>query len=177
MNEKELISGFSIFSGVSEDHVSKIAEHVEVLNFNPGETIFQEGAKASRVYGVIDGEVELIIVAKESILKTDVRYEEYTHSTTETVERDIVVDSIGSGEILGWSALTPEGRYTSKAVCSEPTRVFAIPADNLRTFFEEHPQVGYPFMERLVEIISKRLTNRTDCLIDAWSEAFNINRI
>lgn len=177
MNEKELISGFSIFSGVSQDNLSEIAKHAEVMDFNPGEAIFLEGVEASKVYGVLDGEVELILVAKDSILKTDVQYEEYTHSKMETIERDIVVDSIGPGELLGWSALTPDGHYTSKAICVEPTRVFALPADSLREFFVKYPQVGYPFMERLAGIISKRLTNRTDRLIDAWSEAFNVNRI
>jgi CRP-like cAMP-binding protein len=177
MKEKELIAGFSIFSGVSQDRLSEIAEHVEVLSYNPQEAIFQEGVKASKIYGVISGEVELVLVAKDSILKTDVQYEEYTHSRTETVERDIVIDSVGSGELLGWSALIPDGTYTSKAVCGEPTRVVAIPADNLRAFFEKYPDVGYPFMEGIVEIISQRLTNRTDRLIDAWSEAFNVNRI
>jgi CRP-like cAMP-binding protein len=177
MNEKEIISGFSIFSGASQDHLSELAKHVELQSFESGETIFREGADAAKVYGLLDGEVDLILVAKDSVLKTDVQYEEYTRSKTETIERDIVVDSIGQGEIFGWSAITPEGHYTSKAVCVKPTRVFALPADSLRAFFNKYPQVGYPFMEQIVEIISKRLTNRTDILIDAWSEAFNVNRI
>jgi CRP-like cAMP-binding protein len=177
MDEKECISGFSIFAGASPEHLEEIAKHVALLHFDSGETIFQEGAKASRVYGLLDGEVELILVAKDSVLKTDVQYEEYARSKTETVERDIIVDSIGPGEIFGWSAFSPEGRYTSKAVCVEPSRVFALPADNLRVLFNKYPQVGYPFMERLLEIIAKRLTNRTDRLIEVWSEAFNGNRI
>ena len=177
MDEKECISGFSIFAGASPEHLAKIAKHVVVLNFDAGGTIFQEGAKASRVYGLLDGEVELILVAKDSVLKTDVQYEEYARSKTETVERDIVVDAIGPGEIFGWSAFSPDGHYTAKAVCVKPTRVFAIPADSLRALFDTYPQVGYPFMERLVEIIAKRLTNRTDRLIEVWSEAFNGNRI
>ncbi len=177
MDEKGLISGFSIFSGASQDHLSAIAKHVEVLKFHSGETIFHEGTKGSKFYGVLEGEVELVLVAKDNVLKTDVQYEEYARSRTETVERNIVVDSIGPGEIFGWSAFTPEGRYTSKAVCVGPTRVFALSAANLRAFFSDHPQMGYPFMERLVDIISKRLTNRTDRLIEVWSEAFNINRI
>ncbi len=177
MDERELISGFTIFSGASKDHLSEIAKYVEVMTFDSGETIFQEGEKASKIYGLLEGEVELVLVSKDNVLKTDVRYEEYARTRTETIERDIAVDSVGPGEIFGWSAFSPDGRYTSKAVCSEATRVFALPAKTLRAFFDKHPSLGYPFMERLVETISKRLTNRTDRLIEAWSEAFNVNRI
>jgi CRP-like cAMP-binding protein len=177
MDELKLISGFSIFSGPLQDLLPEISKYVEMLDFSSGEVIFGEGEEASKVYGLIEGEVELVLVAKDDIIKTDVRYEEYTRSKTETVERDIVVDSIGAGDIFGWSALTAGGHYTSKAICVEPTRVFALPADSLRAFFAKHPQAGYPFMERLVEVISQRLANRTKSLIEVWSEAFNVNRI
>jgi CRP/FNR family transcriptional regulator, cyclic AMP receptor protein len=177
MVEKDLISGFSIFSGVSQDHLSEIAQCTEVQEFDSGETIFKDGEEASSIYGVLNGEVELSLVVRDKILKTDIRFEEYSRTQIETIERDIVVDSIGSGEIFGWSALTSSGRFTSTAICAEPTKVFSLSADTLKSIFNQHPQVGYPFMERLVETISNRLTNRTDRLIEGWSQAFNVDRI
>ncbi len=177
MGDSELISSFAIFSGISESHLSQIARQVEVLEHAPGDMIFQEGDEASHLYGVIDGEVELILVVKDEDLITDVQFEEYARVKTETREREIIVDSIGRGEIFGWSALTSSGRFTSKAVCSMSTKLFALPAESLRAFFTQNPQVGYPFMERLADIIAKRLANRTDRLLDGWSEAFNVNRI
>lgn len=177
MVEKELFSDFSIFAGVSQDHLAEIAQISELLEFDSGETIFTGGEEASKVYGVINGEVELSLVVKDKILKTDIQFEEYSRTQIETIERDIVVDSVGSGEIFGWSALTSSGRFTSTAKCAGPTKVFCLPADTLRSFFAENPQVGYPFMEQLAEIISNRLVNRTDKLIEGWSEAFNVDRV
>lgn len=177
MVEKELFSNFSIFASVSQDHLAEIAQFSEVLEFDSGETIFTDGDEASTIYGVINGEVELSLVVKDKLLKTDIRFEEYSRTQIETIERDIVVDAVVSGEIFGWSALTSSGRFTSTAKCAEPTRVFSLQADTLKSFFTQYPQVGYPFMERLAEIISNRLVNRTDKLIEGWSQAFNVDRI
>jgi CRP-like cAMP-binding protein len=177
MDGPELMSNFPIFSGVSRNHLFEIGQYLETLECHSGETVFREGEKASKLYGVLSGEVELLLVAKDKIMNTDVRFEDYTRTETEIIEREIVVDSVESGEIFGWSSLTPSGQFTSKAVCVEPTKLFALSATNLRGFFNHHPQIGYLFMERLTEIISNRLTNRTEKLIESWCQAFNVNRI
>lgn len=177
MGTPELIADFSIFSDFSRNNLLEIAQYLEVLEFNADDTVFREKEKADKFYVVLSGEVELRLIASDQILKADVHFEDYTRTKTEIVEREIAVDSIEPGEIFGWSALTPAGNFTSKAVCVEPTKVFAFPAGTLRNFFIQHPEVGYPFMERLAEIISNRLTNRTNKLIEGWSEAFNVNHI
>jgi CRP-like cAMP-binding protein len=177
MDTNEMISRLAIFSGIEQSHLAEIGQYTEVLEFDSGRTIFQDREKADTIYGVLNGEVELVLVVRDEILKTDVQFEEYARTQTDTVEREIIIDAIGPGEIFGWSALTPAGQYTSKAVCAEPTKVCALPADKVRSFFQQHSDVGYIFMERLAEIISQRLANRTDKLLDGWSEAFNVNRI
>lgn len=177
MGTNEMISSLAIFSGIEQSHLAEIDQYAEVLEFDSNRTIFQDGERADTIYGVLSGEVELVLVARDEILKTDVQFEEYARTQTNTVEREIIIDAIGPGEIFGWSALTPAGQYTSKAVCAEPTKVVALSADKVRSFFQQHSDVGYVFMERLAEIISQRLANRTDKLLEGWSEAFNVNRI
>lgn len=177
MGAPELIADFSIFSGFSRNNLLEISQYIEVLDFDAGATVFREGEKAAQVYGVLAGEVKLLLVVKDHILKTDVHFEDYARTRTEIIEREIAVDSIEPGDIFGWSALIPSGTFTSKAACIEPTKVFALPASVLRDFFIQYPQVGYPCMERLAEIISNRLTARTDKLLEGWSEAFNVNHI
>ncbi len=177
MSNLGLLSGFPIFSSISESHLQEISQQLELHEFNPGETVFLEGDAATHLYGVLSGEVELVLVSEDKVVKTDVQFEEYTHSETKTIKREIVVDLVGEGDVFGWSAMTPAGKFTSKAVCARPTRLFSLPAKSLKTFFTQQPQIGYPFMERLAGIISRRFANRTDKLIEGWVEAFEVNRI
>jgi len=177
MIEKDLFKYVSIFSDIPQEHLSEISQWSKVLEFDSDETIFQNGEIAFDLYGVVDGEVELSLVVKDKILKTDIHYEESIQTHIETIEKDIIVDSIASGEILGWSALIEPGQYTTTAKCSKSTRIISLPADKLKAIFVKNPQIGYVFMGRLSEIISQRLRHRTDKLIESWSQAFDVDRV
>ncbi len=92
-------------------------------------------------------------------------------------ENDIIVESIETSEIFGWSAFVNPRLYTSTAKCSKPARLISLPADKLKSIFAKNPQIGYVFMEQMFQIISQRLRNRTDKLIESWNQAFDVNRI
>jgi len=177
MLEKELFKGFSFFSDIPQEHLLEIAQWGKVLEFDLNEIIFHDGENAFDLYGVVDGEVELSLVVTDKLLKTDIQYEESIRTHIETIEKDIIVDSIEPGEIFGWSALIKPRLFTTTAKCSKSARIISLPADKFKAAFDKNPQVGLVFMERLAEIISQRLKNRTDKLIEGWSQAFDVNRI
>ena len=60
---------------------------------------------------------------------------------------------------------------------TEASRVIAIPAVEVKTMMEEDHSLGYVIMTKLSNIISKRLKNRTDKLIETWVEAFDADKI
>jgi CRP-like cAMP-binding protein len=175
--EKDLLKGFQVFSDIPQEHLSEISQLGKVSEFDLNQTIFQDGEKAFDLYGVVDGEVELSIAVRDKISKTDIQYEEYIQTRIETIENDIIVDSIEPGEIFGWSALINPKLFTTTAKCSKPAMIFSLPADKLKSIFDKNTQLGYVFMEQLSEIISQRLRARTDSLIEGWSLAFDVNRI
>lgn len=177
MLDNEQLAEFFIFSEIPKEEISELAKCGELLECDSNEIIFQEGETALNLYGVLDGEVELSILFKDKILKKDIQYEESIVTRIETLEKNIVIDSIKPGEIFGWSALINPRLFSSTAKCSKPTRVFSLPATDLKVMFDKNPQVGYSFIKRLAEIISKRLRDRTNKLIEIWSETFEVGRI
>ncbi len=177
MVTNDLVKRFSVFSKVSEEMISQVAKCCEVLEFDSRQRIFGEGDIATAVYGVLDGEVELSIMVRDRILKTKIKYEESLQSRIETIEKNIVVDSISAGEIFGWSAMIEPGVLTSTAICSAPSRLLALPSRDLKTLFYDDVHLGYYFMEQLVQIVSNRLRNRTRRLIESWGQAFAVNKI
>ncbi len=177
MSGNELLKGFSVFSATSDEKQLEIARLGDVMTFSAGEIICQEGDAAQNLYGVLDGEVELSLIVRDKILRADIQYEEAIQRHFETHERDIVVDTVEPGEVFGWSALIKPNVLTSTARCSKPTRILSLPATDLAALFRRDYEVGFIFMEKLAEIISQRLKNRTDKLIESWSEAFKATRI
>jgi len=173
--KKELFNGIPIFADIPQEHLLEIVQWGKVLEFDLNETIFHVGENAFDLYSVVSGEVELSLVVRDELLKTDIQYEESIQTHIETIEKDIIVDSIKPGEIFGWSALIKPRLFTTTAKCSKSARIISLPADKLKAIFNKNPQVGFVFMERLAEIISQRLKNRTDKLIEGWSQAFDVN--
>ena len=88
-----------------------------------------------------------------------------------------MVDTVQPGQVFGWASLVGPGRRTVTAQCTEASRIIAIPADDLKKMFENDHSLGYVIMNKLCHIISTRLQNRTDKLIETWVEAFDADKI
>ena len=177
MPEKNLLTGFSFFSDVDSDTLEVISKKGEILEFNAEDVIFHYEAPSTHFYGLLEGEVDLILVFKDKVLKTDIEYEEAIQATMVDEEKAIIVDTVAPGQIFGWSSLVGPGKRTVTAECSEASRVISIPADELKSMFDMDHTLGYIVMRRLGDIIANRLRNRTEKLIETWGEAFDIGSI
>jgi CRP-like cAMP-binding protein len=123
------------------------------------------------------GEVELSILFRDRVMRADVQYEDYVRKHVEIIEKEIVIEDLGPGEVFSWSALSAPHRLTSTATCCRPTRVFALEASRLKAVLAQAPAVGYLFMQRVSEIIARRLRNRTNKLLESWYEAFEVENV
>jgi len=177
MAAKNLLTGFSFFSDIDSGTLETISKKSEILEFKAGDVIFHHEAPSTHFYGLLEGEVDLILVFKDKVLKTDIEYEEAIHATMVDEEKAIIVDTVAPGQVFGWSSIVGPGKRTVTAECSEPSRVISIPADELRAMFEKDHTLGYLVMRRLSDIIAKRLRNRTEKLIETWGEVFDIGSI
>jgi CRP-like cAMP-binding protein len=81
MLDKNLLAKFKFFADVSDDKLSAIAQLGNLLDFKAGEIIFRFGDSSDNLYGVVNGEVELILVYRDKLLKADITYGEVPDPT------------------------------------------------------------------------------------------------
>ena len=177
MLDKNLIAELNIFSDITQEKLEALIQGWDLLEFQTNDIIFHQDDTAKNLYGMLVGEVELSIVIKDKVSKADVEYEEAIHTRIEIIEKPIVVDTVGRGEVFGWSSLVSPGRWTATARCSMTSKILSISAADLKDMFDKDPELGYVMMTRLNEIISSRLQKRTDKLVETWVEAFDVDRI
>ena len=170
---KNLLAGFKFFSEVVPESLEMIARKCEVLEFGTGDVIFQFDEPASRLYGLLEGEVDLSIVFKDKVLQTEIQYEESIKASIIDKEKSIVIDTVLPGQIFGWASLVGPARRTVTAGCTQDCRVVAVAADDLQAMFAKDHYLGYVIMKKLSDIIARRLKIRTDKLIETWVEAFD----
>jgi CRP-like cAMP-binding protein len=168
-----LLAGFKFFSEVAPEPLEMIAQKGEVLEFGPGEVIFHFDEPADHLYGLLEGEVDLSIVFKDKVLKTEIEYEEAIQARMVDEEKSIVIDTVLPDQIFGWASLVGPAKRTVTAGCTEKCRVVAIAAADLEAMFNQDHHLGYVIMKKLSDIIAKRLKVRTDKLIETWVEAFD----
>lgn len=175
MMEKTILTRFEIFNGAPDESVESICKSCTLREFERDESIFEQGRPGSHLYGLLDGEIELLLIFMERTLHTNIEYEERVVVEQKEDQKPISFDVISPGEILGWSSMViPPGKWTATARSVQAGRLFSVPADALKKVLEAHPEFGYLFMSRLAGIISQRLHKRTEKLIEAWGEAFDV---
>jgi CRP-like cAMP-binding protein len=177
MSEKNILSEFNFFSDLTPQELDLLATKSEQLEFNSDDIVFHSEKPAEHFYGLIDGEIELSLFFTDKVLKTEVEYEESVHARIVDQEKQIVVDTVFPGQVFGWASVIGDGQRTVTARCTESSRIFAIAASDLNAMFDANPSLGYRLIKRMANIISKRLKNRTDKLIEAWVEAFDVGEI
>ena len=176
--EKRILTKFDIFSDISQNTIAAIAEKCTLLEFGKNAIVFHKDELSQTFFGVVEGEVELILVHKEKVLKSQIiDYEKAIVSKYEILEKPIVADIIGPGDVFCWSAFFTDRHSTSTARCSKQTKLFSLPVSDFKAMFEKDNNLGYTFMTKLAGIIGDRLRQRTNKLMEVWEEAFESDNI
>jgi CRP-like cAMP-binding protein len=128
--------------------LSLVATTAREVTFAAGVTIFSDGQEALGCWLVRTGHVAL---------------------GTQVPGRGlVVVQTLGPGELLGWSWLVPPHRWHFTATAS--TEVSALEFDTalLRGLADGDPALGYPLSLGLFEIVVARLQHTRSRLLDLY---------
>ena len=138
-----------LFTWLDYRYIRYLAENAEQIQYKPNDYIFQQGELADHFYIVIHGYVA--VEAKKN------------------GKPPLLIQTVGDGEVLGWSWLfTPYTRQLSARVL-ENTTVIALDARNIRLKCEEDHNLGYELMKRFASIILQRLHALSDQLMASSS--------
>ena len=138
MVSPELIRRYPYFSGLSIDRINILAKIAEEIESEQGQYFHQEDDDIRKVYIIIEGEVTLL-------------------TTLPQQGKEIVINTLGTGDVFGWTSLLPP--YTAGASAKSGTncKLIEFDAGDLRTKFEDDYEFGYLMMIKIAQIIRERL--------------------
>jgi CRP-like cAMP-binding protein len=132
-------------TAVEQAHVASAARSVE---FPAEHRIFDAGEKADNCWIISSGHVAL--------------------DTTVPGRGQVVVQTLGPGDVLGWSWLLPPRRWHFGAVATEPVTAMELDATRLRELVRADPSLGYHLVLGLFEAVVERLQNTRARLLDLY---------
>jgi CRP-like cAMP-binding protein len=132
-----LIAQQPFFKGLSPHQLQLLTDSAMEMQFEKGQSIFQEGSPANRFYLILEGKVVL---------------------ESEVLERGLIpIQTLGPGDDLGWSWLFPPHYLHLSARAVEPTRTIFFYATRLREECEQDHELGYQIMKRIAEVATQCL--------------------
>jgi CRP/FNR family cyclic AMP-dependent transcriptional regulator len=124
-------------AGMDRKQLALLIDCAIPVHFEKGQAILREGELANRFYLIESGKV---------ILESGKGFGE-----------PIVIETIGPGDLLGWSWMFPPyiWHFTARAV--EPTEAIFFYGTILREYCERDHSLGYELFKRMSPIMLRRL--------------------
>ncbi|MEI6291449.1 MAG: cyclic nucleotide-binding domain-containing protein [Chloroflexota bacterium] len=132
----EKLIRFPLFKDLGSADLKIIAPLFHVRTFGVGAVIIEQGEKATCLYLLTTGKVEII-------------YKPYDGE-------QIRLNSLFPGNVFGWSAVLGNEVYSSSVICSSNCEVLMLCGEDLRTLREKHPQTSALVIDRLARSVSAR---------------------
>jgi len=126
------------FAGMKEEHMDLLVGCASNVRFDAGQFILREGEEANKFYLIRQGKVAVEVYAPE--------------------RGSINIQTLGAGEILGWSWLVPPYYWRLDARAVELTRAIALDGKCLREKCEKDHDLAYELLKRFSQVMVENLT-------------------
>ena len=133
---KDVLAKHHFFKDLQEPYLEILTGCAANTRFAAKEYLFKEGAVADKFYLIREGKVAVELP---------------------TAPRNVIVQTLGPDEVLGWSWLIPPYRWHLAARAVEPVLALSFDGKCIRSKFERDPALGYEFHKRFSLITSRRL--------------------
>ncbi|MEU7767744.1 cyclic nucleotide-binding domain-containing protein [Nocardia sp. NPDC049190] len=142
------LSTFHRLAGLSRDELTVLARIGKGVSFPPGQRLFTEHAPADRCWLICDGLVQLDA-------QIPGRGEE-------------VVQTLGRGDLLGWSWRVAPYRWHFGAKCIDAVTAIEFDARQLSELVDQDPRFGRALTTVLFETVLERLQATRARLLDLY---------
>jgi CRP-like cAMP-binding protein len=134
---ERILVEYPFLRGMKEEHMKLLVGCASNVRFDAGKFILREGEEADLFYLIREGNVAIEFSAPE--------------------RGAIIFQTVGKGEVLGWSWLVPPYRWRFDARAIELTRAIALDGKCLRAKCEGDCCLGYELFKRFSQVMVSRL--------------------
>ena len=124
-------------AGMNRRQLAFLADCAIAVHFNKGQVIFREGQLANRLYLIETGKVIL--------------------ESNAGLGDPVVIDTIGAGDLLGWSWMFPPHTWHFTARAIQPTTAIFFSGTILREYCEKDHSLGYELLKRISSVMNRRM--------------------
>ncbi|MBI3463372.1 MAG: cyclic nucleotide-binding domain-containing protein [Planctomycetes bacterium] len=140
MNENDLsqkLSQHAFVQGMDERLLRSLRSIASLARFSKSMHLCKEGEPAELFYLICEGRVGLELHVPQ--------------------RGAVRIQTLGPGEVVGWSWLFPPYHWQFDARVLEDVQAVALDGARLRALCEQHHELGYQVLKRLLGVVADRL--------------------
>lgn len=145
------MKGNNFFQGLPDSDLEHFAPCVSFKSFEPGQVIIRDGDPADCFHILRLGTVAIEL--------------------TVPPRGRLPLQTLGAGDILGWSWAVPPYRWSFDARATALVRTLAVDAILLRDHCNTDPAFGYRLMQRIIRVMAGRITAARLQMLDLYGPA------
>ena len=145
----DTMSAQAFLAGLGPEHAVTMSDLGVPVGLLAGQRLFSEGGKADRFWLLVSGLVALDVHVPG--------------------RGRVPLETLGPGQLLGWSWLDPPYRWHFGAVTREQTEALEFDAAAVRERCDADPGFGYALVRRFVPVLVDRLQATRVRLLDLYA--------
>lgn len=143
------LAGHAFLRGMRAEHIARLAEIATAIAVPARHRLFEEGGRADRIWLIRTGSIAL-----------DLRV---------PGRAPLIVETIGSGEVIGLSWICPPYEWQYGAEAFAPTEAFEVATTAIIRLCDDDPVLGYQITRRLMVVAARRLHATRIRLLDLYA--------
>jgi len=148
MNSYEkILKTVSIFSGLDEDEIQRVAGICAERRYREGEIIFVEHTEGDELFGILDGEVSISL-----------------ELTSEDDAMPLV--TLRAGDVFGELSVVDESPRSATARAMTDCLVLVIGKKDFDALMEADHDLGFKVMRNLARLVSQRVRSANQKILD-----------
>ncbi|WP_329126997.1 Crp/Fnr family transcriptional regulator [Streptomyces sp. NBC_01465] len=136
-------------SALTAPYRERLMQGAREVSFAQGERLFSEGQHADRFWVIRTGTVALDLHVPG--------------------RRPAIIETLGHGELLGWSWLYAPYTWQMGAEAVSPVRAYELDAETVRTLCRQDPVLGTAVALWVGRVLSRRLLAARTRLLDLYA--------
>jgi CRP/FNR family transcriptional regulator, cyclic AMP receptor protein len=144
LDKERVISGHAFFKGLEAEILSKLIAFSRTRPIAAGEMLFRKGDEGSGMIAILSGSVRV--------------------SATSSEGRDIILNILGAGDVIGEIALLDGGPRTADAVALTDGHLLVLERRHVLPLVHAHPALA----QRLISVLCERV-RRTSAQVEDLS--------
>lgn len=144
-----MIARSGVLSALTAEHREQLMSLAREVSFEMGERIFNEGGRANRFWVIVTGTVALDLHVPG--------------------RRAAVIETLGAGQLLGWSWLVPPHHWHLGAEARSPVHAHQFDAAAVRELCGQDPELSQELCAYVAGAIAGRLRSARVRLLDLYA--------